>query len=107
MKIIALITRKEGVEREEFLRIWHQDHPPYIRALPGIRRYRQNPAIEHHKPWPFDGAAELWFDSLKDIAAAFASPAGDAMREHEEEFIGNLQWFIADELEIDLSGVGA
>lgn len=76
-------------------------------ALPGIRRYRQNHAIEHHKPWPFDGAAELWFDSLKDIAVAFASPAGDAMREHEEEFIGTLQWFIADELEIDLSGATA
>lgn len=102
VKVIAVIRRREGLSREEFLHLWQQDHPAHIRNLPGIRRYVQSPTVDDRPSWPYDGAAELWFDSVRDVAAAFDSPAAEGMREHEKAFIGELQWFLADEIEIDL-----
>lgn len=103
IKVVALIKARPDLSREEFLAAWQDEHPTYVRRLPGILGYRQNAAIEHHKQWPFDGAAELWFDSVRDVAVAFDSPAADALREHEEHFIGDLTWFLAEEREIDLN----
>lgn len=101
-KVVVVIRRLEGMSRADFLQHWVEDHPAYVRRLPGVRRYRQSPAIEHHKPWPFDGMAELWFDSLRDVAIAFDSPAGKDLFAHEEDFLGSVQWFIADEHEVPL-----
>lgn len=103
IKVVALIKGKPDLSREEFLRYWQDEHPAYVRRLPGIRGYRQNPAIEHHRQWPFDGAAELWFDSVRDVAAAFDCSAADALREHEAHFIGELTWFLSEEHEVDLA----
>ena len=103
VKIVALIRKKEGLSDAEFLDHWRNGHPAYVRDLSGITRYRQNPAIAHHTKWPFDGMAELWFPSVKAVAQAFSSPEADRLREHEEEFIGHLEWFIAEEVDVDLS----
>jgi uncharacterized protein (TIGR02118 family) len=105
VKVVAVITRKAGLDREQFLTRWQHEHPAYVRRLPGLRRYVQNPAVEGYRDWAFDGAAELWFDSVREVAAAFASSAGDELRRHEEEFIGDLTWFLADEREISLEAV--
>lgn len=109
-KVMVMITRKKGMNREDFLRHWLADHPNFVRALPGVRRYRQNVAIDHRTPWPVDGVAELWFDSIRDIAVGF-DRSGDAARrlfEHEEEFIDEASWFIAEEHEVELTtGHGA
>jgi uncharacterized protein (TIGR02118 family) len=103
VKVIALIKRKPGLSREEFLRHWHEAHPAFVRELPGLARYRQNHSLEHRKEWPYDGAAELWVDTVADVAAAFRAPAAGALREHEDEFIGELVWFLAEEHEIALT----
>ena len=103
LKVMVVITRKDDMSREEFLAHWREGHPEFVRRLPGVRRYSQNVAIDHRKAWPADGIAELWFDSLKDIAVAFDSPAAVELFAHEEEFIGDARWFIAEEFEIPLS----
>jgi uncharacterized protein (TIGR02118 family) len=103
VKVIALIRRRDDIDRAEFLRHWQIDHPAYVRRLRGIRRYVQNPGIEHRRAWPYDGVAELWFDSVRDVAAAFDSPEADEMREHEERFIGVLEWLLADETEVPVA----
>ncbi|GAB3691154.1 EthD family reductase [Corynebacterium nasicanis] len=102
IKIVAVISKKPELSREEFLRHWNDDHPAYVRRLPGIRRYRQNPAIDHPKSWPFDGMAELWFDSVQDVKQAYAGAAGADLLAHEELFLSDMQWFISEEVEIDL-----
>ncbi|QSR28788.1 hypothetical protein CFH99_24505 [Nocardioides aromaticivorans] len=102
-KIIALITKQDELSREEFLHHWQVDHPPIVWALPGLRRYVQNPAIPHRTEWPYDGAAELWFESLRDIAVAFDSPQAKPMHEHEKKFIKDIAWFVADEHETTAS----
>lgn len=102
-KIIAIIHKKSDITRSEFLRRWQVEHPDYVRKLPGLRRYVQNPAIEHKSAWPADGVAELWFASLRDIATAFEGPDADALREHEEHFIGRIDWFVATETEVPVN----
>lgn len=104
VKIVAVVTRREGLSREEFLDQWQRVHPPLVRRLSGLRRYRQNPSIEHHSPWPFDGIAELWFDSKAAIALAYQGPAAEALFAHEREFLGDMQWSIVEEREIGLDG---
>lgn len=100
VKVIALIKRRKSLSRAEFLDHWLVAHPPVVWSLPGVRRYVQNPALEHSKRWPYDGAAELWFDTLKDVAIAFDSEQAGPMHEHEEEFIEEVTWFLAEEVEV-------
>ncbi|TCP50996.1 uncharacterized protein (TIGR02118 family), partial [Tamaricihabitans halophyticus] len=94
VKIVALLKAKPELSRAEFLYYWQQEHPAVVWTLPGLRAYHQSPAIEHHKPWPYDGMAELWFDSMADIRAAYGSPAADPVREHEKLFLGEVDWFV-------------
>jgi uncharacterized protein (TIGR02118 family) len=103
IKVVAVIRKKPQLSRKQFLTCWNEEHPAYVRKLPGIRRYRQNPAIDHHKAWGFDGMAELWFDSVKDVAVAYAGPEAEALSRHEEHFLEEVRWFLAEELEIELS----
>lgn len=100
---MVVIRRKDGLGREEFLNHWQRQHPPFVERLPGIRRYRQNVAVDHRTQWPFDGIAELWFDSIKDVAIAFDSPAATELFAHEDEFLGHVEWFIAEESDVPLN----
>jgi uncharacterized protein (TIGR02118 family) len=97
IKIIALLRRRQDLTREAFDQHWREAHPRYVRALPGLIRYMQSPAMEHRREWPYDGLSELWFESVRDIAVAFSTPAADEMRDDERRFIGDMQWFLVDE----------
>ncbi|RZL24636.1 MAG: EthD family reductase [Rhodococcus sp. (in: high G+C Gram-positive bacteria)] len=101
VKVVALIKAHPDVTTEDFLRHWQVEHPKFVWELPELERYVQNPAIEHRKSWPFDGMAELYFPSVEAVAVAFATPAADALREHEAKFIGELTWFLADEVPVE------
>ena len=95
VKIVALLKALPGLSREDFLRYWQEEHPAVVWALPGLRAYHQSPTIEHRKSWPYDGMAELWFDSVDDIRTAFSSPQTEPMHEHEKLFLDRIDWFIA------------
>jgi uncharacterized protein (TIGR02118 family) len=97
VRVIVAIKRLPELSRPEFLQRWLEDHPAYVRRLPGLRGYRQSPAIEHRKPWPFDGLAELSFDSVGDVARAFDGPEAVELFAHEREFLASAEWFIAEE----------
>lgn len=103
IRIVAVIRKKPELSREQFLRFWHDEHPAYVRKLPRLRRYRQNPSIEHRKEWPFDGIAELWFDTVQDIAVAYSGSEAEELRRHEDLFLDDMQWSIVEEQEIDLA----
>ena len=48
--------------------------------MPGLRKYVQDhvlPELSQGEP-PYDGIAELWFDSVDAFQAALASPEGQA-----------------------------
>jgi uncharacterized protein (TIGR02118 family) len=68
VKLIEMITRKEGLTHEEFSRYWEEKHGPLVaRITPKLKRYVQNHPVKLGKGGnlPFDGIAELWYDSLK------------------------------------------
>ena len=92
IKLVFALRRRDGMSREEFQRYWRERHAPLVErhaeAL-RIRRYVQvhtretdlDEAISAPRGGevpPFDGVAELWWDSLDDVVAAYSSEAGQA-----------------------------
>lgn len=89
IKLVFCLRRHPTLTREEFQRYWREQHAPLVRShaeVLGIRRYEQLHAIDdaisaliagpRRSPEPYDGVAELWFDSLDAIAASGATEAG-------------------------------
>lgn len=95
IKFVAFIRRVSGMDRDTFLRHWHDELPPFVEALPGIRKYQQNPSIGREPAW--DGMAELWFDDAAALRTAFRSPEFAALRDREKVFIGDIEGFTAEE----------
>ena len=104
IKIVGLLTRKEGISREEFVRHWFDTHGPLAHAVPGIRRYVQSHIIDvRMRPdiaetdVAVDGIAELWYDDVDAIRAASKSPESERVREDEPNFVKTIDWFLATE----------
>jgi len=104
VKLVFCCRRLPHLSRAEFQRYWRETHGPLVRGHAGvlrIRRYVQTHTLEHPinaalaesrgAPEEFDGIAELWWNSLDDLAAATASEAGRAasreLYEDERRFI--------------------
>jgi uncharacterized protein (TIGR02118 family) len=101
---------------DEFRRYWLEEHGPLARSLTeplGMRRYVQSHTVApelnaqlaatRNTAEVFDGVAELWWDSLDDLASAFASEEGQAagrtLMEDEAKFIDfeRSSLFLAEE----------
>ena len=104
LKLLFCLHRLPQLSREEFQRYWFERHAPLVRshaAALKIRRYVQthtgeqalNDALQASRGGPdaYDGVAELWWDSAEALAAATATPegqaAGAALLEDERRFI--------------------
>jgi uncharacterized protein (TIGR02118 family) len=82
IKLIALLKRKPEMTREQFARRWLDEHIKLSSLMPGLRGYRVNIATPRQPDGTeepiYDGTAELWWDSVDDMEAAFASDIGVA-----------------------------
>jgi len=71
--LIALLKRSPELTREEFARRWLDEHAPFTLRFPNLRGYRVNIALEEYQEiegeLPYDGTAELWWDSLEEMQA--------------------------------------
>ena len=117
IKLVFCLRRRPELSREEFQRRWRDHHAALVRdrrAALRIRRYVQvhtlpvgasaalaaSRAVEDDE---YDGVAELWWDSLEDIAGAAATPegqrAGAELLEDERRFIdlAHSPIFLAEE----------
>jgi uncharacterized protein (TIGR02118 family) len=78
VKLIALLKAKPGMTREEFAQRWIDGHAPLTLKFKNLRGYRINVAIDEYQEiegeLPFDGTAELWWDSLEEMQEDFDSP---------------------------------
>lgn len=105
IKIVFCLRRLPGLSELEFQSYWRNHHAPLVRDAATalrIRRYVQS----HHLGLPqaagaiaargcvqapFDGVAELWWDSVDDIVAASATregrAAGRRLLDDEKTFI--------------------
>jgi len=91
IKLIALLKRKPGLTREEFADRWLNDHIKLSSKMPGLRGYRVNIAIDHQPDGDsvepiYDGTAELWWDSIEAMEAAFDSQEGKIAGEDADQF---------------------
>ena len=113
VKLTFALRRRPHLNRAEFQRYWLDEHGPLVRShaeVLGIRRYVQTHTMDdgfqaaliasRDAPEPYDGVAELWYDSLEAIAAAVSTDEGRAasiaLLEDERLFIDHRRsplWF--------------
>jgi len=104
VKIVYCGRRLPSLTREQFQHYWRTNHGPLVKSkakILGIRRYIQshtkyderNEQMRSRRncPEPFDGVAELWWDSIEDYAPANPEPertqASTALFEDEKKFV--------------------
>jgi uncharacterized protein (TIGR02118 family) len=105
IKLVFCVRRLPTLSESEFHRYWFEDHAELVRqhaATLRIRHYTQShtfsdvrlsPAIDARggKVDPFDGVAELWWDSAEDLIEASVTAAGRragrALLDDERNFI--------------------
>lgn len=89
IKLIILLGPKAGIPEQQFFDHWQKVHKPLVEQLPGIRRYRQSRAHDAGMPFASGCAAvaELWFDSVEALQAAWRSPQELAAKADAETFI--------------------
>ena len=90
VKMIALLKVTPGMTRDEFIKRWVDDHAPFTLKFPNLKGYLINIPIEEFQqiqgPLPYDGTAELFWDSIEDAKADFASAAAAAAGADADEF---------------------
>lgn len=72
------LRKKEGMSTEEFQRYWMEEHAPIARdGYPGLKGYVVNVVtrVPQGQEAPYDGIAELWWDSREDFSADMKSEA--------------------------------
>ena len=116
IKLTYCLRRKPDMSLEEFQQYWRDTHAPLVaeRAQTlGIRRYVQvhtSDLSDVHallqgrnggSPAPFDGVAELWFDSLDAMGSddPAVARANAELFEDEQNFIdlANSPMWLAEE----------
>jgi uncharacterized protein (TIGR02118 family) len=104
IKSISLLTRKEGMTHEQFVRHWYDVHAPLARAVPGLRRYVQSHILEERKrpdipstDVTVDGIAELWYDDRDAMGRAVATPQAKALFDDGALFIGRIKTYTVEE----------
>ena len=104
IKSIGLLTRKDGLTHEDFVKHWLEVHAPLAHAVPGVRRYVQSHIVaERTRPdipttdVEIDGIAELWYDDRAAMERANASPEAKRLHADGALFIGANKTFVVEE----------
>ena len=112
VKALACLRRKPGMSTDEFHRYWKEKHGPLVKSVPEFfgyfRKYVQShttvdriPGFPPQAAPPYDGIAEIWFDSVEDVGKAFSEPRYlEVIRPDEEQFLDlpNCNILIAEEV---------
>ncbi len=105
IKMIAFVKKKPHLTREEFVRLWVEEHTRLSKVL-GMKGYRINIALEPQpgatadsppNDPPYDGTAEIWWESLEQMQAALASPENAIAAADTERFCDVLQFVFTEE----------
>jgi len=89
IKSVGLLTRKEGLSHEDFVKHWFEIHAPLAeeRTRPDI------PSTDVR----IDGIAELWYDDRAAMERANASPEAKRLHADGALFIGRIKSFVVGE----------
>lgn len=99
LKLVALVVRKTGMTQAAFARYWREVHAPLAAAIPGMRGYRINVAGDpgDMAPAPYDGSAEIWFDSHAAMAAGLGSAEGEIAGDDTRHFAESVTFLVTEE----------
>lgn len=89
IKLVALLKRKAPLTRDEFAQRWLEDHTRLSTRLPGLLEYRINIATDRQEgdvEPEYDGTAEMWWQDVDAMEAAFASELGQRAGADADEF---------------------
>lgn len=82
VKLIALLKAKPGMSLADTKKRWVDEHAQLTLKFKHLKGYRINIALEEYQEikgeLPYDGTAELWWDSLEEMKEDFASPEAKA-----------------------------
>ena len=91
---IALVVKKPGMPDDEFHRYWREVHGPIALQMKNLRRYVQSHRLPQPLPGfeqvPYDGIAEVWFDTLDEIVASGKVPAQRLLDAYHGEWNGDI-----------------
>jgi len=80
LKFMVVLFRRPDLTADQFRRHLEHVHASLAKALPGLKKYRQDYAVassnRRHPGW--DAIVELYFESRDAMEAAWASPQGAA-----------------------------
>ncbi|MFW5935134.1 MAG: EthD family reductase [Halolamina sp.] len=85
VKMVVLLVRAESLSYEEFRSYWEEEHVPLVEELPDVERYVTSHPTDPEKS-AYDGVAEVYFEDMAALGAAFDSDAGEALLADAEEF---------------------
>lgn len=81
IKLVVAVKRKAGLSPQQFRDHWLHRHAALVRACPATGRYIRRYVQCHTRDEdyadgepPFDGTAELWFDTVEDCNAFYSDP---------------------------------
>jgi len=95
LKTIALIKRKPGISREEFVKHYEEVHAPLaLKHFPTFKKYVRNYpiAMPGAEELDFDCITEFWFDDLEgamkvqEILGDYKTEVGKIFLADEETF---------------------
>ncbi len=83
-----VVLYKTPTDPAAFDKYYAETHIPIAKKIPGLRKYEisQGPAVTPAGPSGIHLIATLHFDNLEAIAAAFASPEGQAAGADVQKF---------------------
>jgi quinol monooxygenase YgiN len=106
IKSIALLVRKDGTTREEFMQWLVQQHAPAAKALPGVRGYIVHEIVrEMTRPdipvlnigSPIDSIVEIWADDAAALERLQQSVEYQRWAAAELSHVGRMHAFTAQE----------
>ena len=95
IKAVILLKRKDDMSLEDFSDWMLKEHVPLALKLDGLKRYQVN--IARDPDSPYDGVAELWFDSEDAMLAAYATEHGKAVAADSLAHVKTRQRVVVDE----------
>ena len=87
MKAIAFLKKRDDISFDEFTRRLLESHVPFMRAVPGLKRWSVNLAVRGDTPQPYDAVTEFWFADGEAFASAMASEEVAAALRDGEAFV--------------------
>lgn len=85
---------------DDFRRHWQEVHGPIALRLPGLKHYIQNHAAGDATP--YDGIAELWFDTPAEMQSAFTSEAAAEAARDAQNFLASQEVVIVEEVQMPI-----